>query len=224
MDTSTFSRSIRGGTNPDSTNKRGARRDARLIRLAQIGPIWVGILVTLRLFQTRQTAERRLKKLEESGRLRYAGRVSIDGGKPIHLWCNRRFWDRMLRHEVDAMRVFYAYWPHAYALTGADADPRWRADMELTIGGIDDGRKHMVEIDEGTEPLNQVRKRLAVYTDCPHTVLFVAPTLSRANEAIRLTDNPRIYVSTIERCGVDPWGGHWRNCLGETGHVAKPAA
>ena len=50
-----------------------------------------------------------MKKLEASGRLRPAGSVSIQGGKKSHVWCNRRFWDRMLRHEVDAMRVFFAY-------------------------------------------------------------------------------------------------------------------
>jgi hypothetical protein len=193
------------------------------VRLAGIGPIWVSVLVALRLFPSRQVAERRLRKLEEAGRLRYAGRVSLGGFKRTHVWCNRRFWDRMLRHEVDGRRVFFAYWPHAYALTGAEVDERWRADLELTIGAIGTGRTYMVEIDEETEPLSQVRRRLATYADCPHTVLFVAQAPSRAAEVLRLTGSPRIYVSVIESVFVDPWGTHWRNCLGEAAYVAKPA-
>jgi hypothetical protein len=194
------------------------------VRLAGIGPIWVAVLLSLRLFPSRQVAERRLRKLEATGRLRYAGRVSIGGFKQTHVWCNRRFWDRMLRHEVDGMRVFFAYWPHAYAVTGGDVDPRWRADMELTIGDPQTGRRYMVEIDEDTEPLGQVRRRLASYADCPRAVLFIAPSPTRASEVIRLTDNSRIYVTTIDRCLAEPWGGHWLNCRGEVGHVAKPAA
>ena len=99
MDAATFRSAIRADSNPRSSNKRGAERDAWLVRLAQIGPIWIGILLQLRLFRTRQVAQRRLQRLEEAGRLRYAGRVSIDGGKKSHLWCNRRIPDRMLRHE-----------------------------------------------------------------------------------------------------------------------------
>ena len=118
------------------------------MRLANIGPIWIGVLLRLRLFRTRQTAQRRLQKLEESGRLRYAGRVSIDGGKKSHVWCNRNIGERLLRHETDVMRVFFAYWPHAYALTGTDVDPRWRADMEMTVGPVEPGRKYMIEVDE----------------------------------------------------------------------------
>lgn len=194
------------------------------MRLAHVGPLWIGLLLQLRLFATRQAAERRLRKLEEAGRLRYAGRVSIDGRKGTHVWCNRKIPDRMLRHEVDAMRVFYAYWPHAYALSGADVDPRWRADLELTIGEIAKGRTYMVEIDEATESLSQVRCRLATYRDCPRTVLFIAPTALRASEVLRVTDNPRIYASALDRCLDDPWGDHWRNCLGEGGQVARPVA
>lgn len=194
------------------------------MRLAGIGPIWVSVLLALRLFPSRQVAERRLRKLEAVGRLRYAGRVSIGGYKPTHVWCNRRFWDRLLRHEVDGMRVFFAYWPYAYALTGADVDSKWRADLELTIGEGAAGRTYMVEIDEETEPLSQVRRRLAGYADCPHTVLFVAPTPSRAAEVLHLTESPRVYVSAIESVLADPWGSHWRNCLGESGYMAKPAA
>lgn len=194
------------------------------MRLAQIGPLWVAVLLQTRLFHTRQAAERRLRKLEAAGRLRHAGCVSIGGGRKSHVWCNRRFGDRLLKHEVDAMRVFYAYWPHAYALTGGDTDPRWRADIEMVIGDPRSGRRFMVEIDEETESLSQVRGRLAGYTDCPHAVLFVAPSPSRANEVARLTDNPRIYVATIDRCLGDPWGNHWRNCRGEEGRVVKPVA
>ncbi len=194
------------------------------MRLAQIGPLWVAALLQIGLFRTRQAAERRLKRLEAAGRLRNAGCVSIQGGRKSHVWCNRRFWDRMLKHEVDAMRVFFAYWPHAYAATGGEVDPRWRADMELTIGDPRTGRRYMLEIDEETEPLSQVRRRLAGYADCPHAVLFIAPSPSRASAVIGVTDNPRIYVSTIDRCLLDRWGSHWRNCRGEAGYVAKPVA
>lgn len=224
MEPSAFAASIRAYTNSASSNRRGATRDAWLLRLAGIGPIWIGILLELGLFRTRQAAERRLKKLEASGRLRAAGSVSIRGGKRTRVWCNRRFWDRMLKHEVDVMRVFFAYWPHAYAVTGSDVDPRWRADMELTLGDVRSGRRYMTEIDEDTESLGQVRRRLAEYADCSQTVLFVAPSPSRAIEVMRLTDNPRIYVTAIDRCLSDPWGHHWRNCRGEEGHVSKPVA
>ena len=69
----------------------------------------------------------------------------------------------------------------------------------------------MVEIDEDSEPLSQVRSRLAGYRDCPHAVLLVTPTASRASELLRLTDNPRLYATAIDRCVADPWGNHWRN-------------
>ena len=128
----------------------------------------------------------------------------------------------MLRHEVDVMRVFYAYWPHAYAVTGAEVDQRWRADMELTIGAVEGGRMYMVEVDEGTEPHSQVRGRLAVYLDCPRTVLVVTTSPIRVREVIRLTDNPRIYVTTLSACVDDPWGNHWRNVRGESGCIARP--
>lgn len=189
-----------------------------------IGPLWVDALIRLRLFPSRQTAERRLRLLEERGRLRYAGRLSMDGHKRTHLWCNRLIGQRMLRHETDLMRAFFAFWPHAYALTGSDVDPRWRADMELTIGQPGSGRTYMVEIDEDTEPLSQVTRRLAGYVDCPRTVLLVAPTVARAGEILRLAANERIYVSWLERCLVDPWGVHWRNCRGEAGSIARPGA
>ena len=123
------------------------------MRLAQIGPLWISILLDLRLFPSRQTAERRLRTLERAGRLRYAGRVSLDGRKPMHLWCNRSIRPAMLRHELDVMRVFYAFWPHAFARTGGEVNPRWRADLELTIGPPEQGRTYMVEVDEDTEPL-----------------------------------------------------------------------
>lgn len=223
MEPAAFAARIRAHTNPDSTNRRGAVRDAWLVRLAQIGPLWIDVLLRIGLFRTRQAAERRLRKLESAGRLRYAGRVSIDGHRRTHLWCNRKLWERMLRHETDVMRVFFAHWPHAFALTGADVEPRWRADMELTIGDIGTGRRYMVEIDEGTEPLHQVRSRLAGYEDCPHAVLFVAPSPSRAAEVLRLTRNPRIYVSDIARCLAEPWAGHWMNCLGEGGRIVRPS-
>lgn len=195
------------------------------MRLAEIGPIWVGVLLGLRLFPSRQTAERRLRRLEAAGRLRYAGRVATeDGMKRAHVWCNRKVGDRMLKHETDVMRVFFAFWPHAYALTGADVDPRWRADMEMTIGPVGAGRTYLVEMDEGTEPLAQVRRRLAGYADCSHAVLFVTPTVSRADEVLRMTENPQIYASTLGQCLGEPWGGHWRNCLGESGKVEQPRA
>jgi len=224
MEPSAFARSIRAHSNPASTNRIGAQRDAWLLRLAQIGPLWVAVLLQIRLFRTRQAAERRLKKLEAAGRLRHAGSASIDGGRKSHVWCNRRFWDRMLKHEVDVMRVFFAYWPHAYAVTGSDVDPRWRADMELTIGDPQTGRRYMAEIDEGTEPLSQVRRRMAGYADCTHAVLFVAPSPARAGDALRLTDNPRVYATTLDACLAEPWGHHWRNCRGEAGHVERPDA
>ncbi len=224
MDSATFRAAIRADTNPRSSNKRGAERDAWLLRLALMGPLWIGILLEIRLFRTRQVAQRRLSKLEEAGRLRYAGRVSIDGGKKSHIWCNRKISDRMLRHEVDAMRVFFAFWPHAYALTGADVDPRWRADLELTIGSIESGRKYLVEIDEDSEPLHQVRSRIAAYENCPHAVLFIAPSASRAAEIIRLSRNPRAYASDMSSCIGDPWGEHWRNCLGECGRISRPGS
>jgi hypothetical protein len=194
------------------------------VRLSQIGPIWVAVLLQIGLFSIRQAAERRLRKLEAAGRLRHAGTVSIDGNRRSHVWCNRRFWQRMLRNEVDAMRLFYAYWPHAYAVAGSDVDPRWRADLELTIGDVRTRRRYMVEIDEETEPLGQVRRRLAGYADCPHAVLFVTISPARALEVVGLSDNPRIYVSTIASCLADPWGEHWRNGRGEAGRVAKPVA
>ena len=122
------------------------------------------------------------------------------------------------------MRVFYAYWPHVFAVTGEDVDPRWKADMELTIGPVGVGRTYMVEIDEGTEPMMQVQRRLAPYVDCPHAVLFVTPTGNRTEEIVRLMDNPRIYATTLDRCLADPWGSHWRNGRGENGAVAKAAA
>jgi hypothetical protein len=224
MDSSAFAARIRANTNPRSTNRRGAERDAWIVRLAQIGPIWINVLLCLRLFPSRQTAERRLRKLEESKRLRYAGRVAFEGQRRTHIWCNRRFWEGQLRHEVDVMRVFFAYWPHAFALTGSDVNPRWRADMELTIGQVGSGRRYMVEIDEGTEPLHQVRSRLRSYEDCPHTVLMVVPSALRANEVIRLTDNSRIYASRLDSCLAEPWGQHWRNCRGEAGQIERPAA
>ena len=193
------------------------------MRLAWIGPLWIDLLMQIRLFGSRQNAVRRLARLEETGRLRYVGRISLDDCKPMHLWCNRPLPTRMLRHEVDLMRVFYAYWPHAYAVTGENVDPRWKADMELTIGPVGVGRTYMVEMDEGTEPVAQVRRRLAQYVDCPHAVLFVTPTGHRAEEIVRLTDNPRIYATTLDRCLADPWGSHWRNSRGEVGAVAKGA-
>ena len=52
--------------------------------------------------------------------------------------------------------------------------------MELTIGPVGTGRTYMVEMDEGTEPIAQVRRRLAQYVDCPHAVLFITPTDIRA--------------------------------------------
>lgn len=222
MDSAAFARSINAHTNPRSCNRLGAERDAWLVRLAQVGPLWIEGLLQVRLFGTRQVARRRLRRLEEDGRLRFAGRASLDGRKPVHLWCNRKIPQAMLRHELDVMRVFLAYWPHAYALTGEDVDPRHRADMELTIGQPGSGRTYAVEVDEGTEPLSQVRRRLSVYDGCPRTVLFVAPIQTRADEVLTLTANPRIYATTTGRCLSDPWGEPWRNCLGEPGRVETP--
>lgn len=96
--------------------------------------------------------------------------------------------------------------------------------MELTIGPVGTGRTYMVEMDEGTEPTAQVRRRLAQYADCPHAVLCVVRDAGRAQAILRWTDEPRIYVTTIDRCLADPWGGHWRNGRGESGAVAKGAA
>lgn len=187
------------------------------MRLAQIGPLWIDGLLQIRLFGTRQVAQRRLRKLEEDGRLRFAGRVSLNGHKPVHLWCNRRIPQARLRHELDVMRVFLAYWPRAYALTGEDVDPRYRADMELTMGNPGEGRVYFVEVDEGTEALSQVRRRLASYDESSRAVLFVTPTITRAHEVLSITTNSLVYTTTISRCLAEPWGTHWQNCLGESG-------
>lgn len=83
----------------------------------------------LKFFKTRQAAQRRLNILEEDGRLRYLGRVRIGTQKKVHVWSNRNIGRPFVRHETDLMRVFYAYWPYAYGLTGRDADentaPTW---------------------------------------------------------------------------------------------------
>lgn len=222
MQSQQFAASIGAGTNVyHSNNAFGARRNARVVKLANIGPIWVSLLwLILKWSPSRQTAQRCIDKLETEGKIRCVGKARIGGGKRVQVYTSRKFWHRQTQHETDAMRFFFAYWPHAYALSGKDVDPKWRADLDFIV----QEKTYRVEIDEDTEPLWQVRKRLAVYDDCPNTVLFVAPTLSRAREASRLTANPKVYFSVLETCLTDPWGGHWFNCLGANGVVAEPVA
>ena len=68
-----FAHRIQAHTNPRSSNRIGAERDGWIVRLAQIGPVWIDLLLQIRLFGTRQNATRRLATLEQAGRLRYAG-------------------------------------------------------------------------------------------------------------------------------------------------------
>ncbi len=56
---------VRADTAPDSSNRRGAQRDARLVRLAMIGPLWANLLVRIKFFKHRQEAQRRLSILED---------------------------------------------------------------------------------------------------------------------------------------------------------------
>ena len=220
-----FAAAINADTNPDSSNKQGARRDAHLIRLALIGPIWIDILVKLGFFTRRQTCQRRMQILEDDHRVRYAGRARTGvGTKKAHMWSLRRIAYQLLQHEVDVMRVFFSFWPHAYALTGQDVDPKFRADMELTIGSPETGRTFLVELDRDTERIEQIRGRLAHFDSCQKMILFIAPSQERIDEVKRLSGNLNIYYSTLDRVVADGWGNHWTNRIGEAARIEKPAS
>ena len=216
-----FAANVKAGTNPQSSNAKGRERDARIMRLALIGPVWKGLLhKRLRFFTSRQACDRRIEKLEEDGRLKHIGRARIDDGPKVNVWSNRNIGRPFVQHETDLLLIFYSYWPHAFGLAGKDADPAYLADMDLTIGG----KLYRVEMNEETEPHWQIKKRLEGYKDCPNAVLFVTLSPERVPEILTLTDNPRVYVSTLEQVIRDPWGTHWKNRDGEPGNVAKPVA
>jgi hypothetical protein len=202
------------------------------VNYCNIGPVEANDLVKIGLFTRRQTANRRLLKLEDMGLIvRVNGRLhEEDGGKKRRksFYCNRPFWVKMLRHERHAMQVFLSWFPHANAVAGKAVDQTWRADMEVWIGrnltwiGGRDGKRFELENDEGNESLPFVKKRLAGYESCPYAVLFVAQTQARINDVMCLTRNPLIYFTTFERAITDPWGAHWVNCLGERVAAPKP--
>ena len=191
------------------------------MRLALVGPVWKGLLHRrLKFFTSRQACDRRVEILEEDGRLKHVGRARVGNGRKVNVWSNRNIGRPFVQHETDLMLVFYAYHPHAFGLTGRDVEEKYRADMDMTIGG----RLYRVEMNEETEPFWQIKKRLEVYKDCPNAVLFVTLTPERVPEILVQTDNPKVYVSTLEQVVKEPWGHHWRNHLGATGHVERPVA
>ena len=105
-----------------------------------------------------------------------------NGGKKSHVWCNPADSGRMLRCRGGLscavfLRVLAARLrPHG----GEDVDPRWRADMGSPRSAFP--RRGGRTWSRSTRPRSRsrVRSRLDGYRDCPHPVLFLTTTPSRA--------------------------------------------
>lgn len=131
----------------------------------------------------------------------------------------RRISPQNVQHEVDLAQIFFAYWPYAFARAGSDVDPTYRADMELTVKNF-----YRVEMDEMTEKVKQLEDTLRKYADGKDTVLFVTLADWRVREALSLTDNKKIFATTLKELINDPWGEVLTNCRGEKARVAMPVA
>lgn len=160
-----------------SSNALAKARDARILWLLERHPVTAGMLVEIGFFRSKSRASKRLRRLVSKKRLRLVGTVTLQEGRPQHVYCrgSRVKGDNLL-HEVQLSRLCFKIHADTVRRGVEEVDRYLRPDAELVIGG----RRFLLEFDRGTMSYEDiVRRRFDKYRSCNDIVLWVCSTDTR---------------------------------------------
>src|SRR4051812_22879469 len=131
---------------PKESSALARKRDAAVLWLLARHPATASMLVGVGLFPNRKKASERLHRLAQRRRLRLLGTVSLNAGRPEHVY-GRGHWNRTnLTHEVLLTTVCLRIDAEEVRRGHGEVDAALRPDAELRIGG----RRFFLELDRGT--------------------------------------------------------------------------
>lgn len=172
-------------------------------------------------FPSKQTAYRRIKRLEEMKLLRKVGETMVqDTGRQEKVYCNG--WkpkSDQLRHEV-LLTDFLLLYGDAETVRGWHVDRTLRPDAEMRLHGL----LYYVELDTGHMSLSQIRKRQEAYRGASNLVLYVTlGTQVRLRNLMRTSERIEQIglFTTFSQAMNDPCGRIWQNRQGEQLSIAN---
>lgn len=193
-------------------------RDAQVCALLRTHPVTAGMLVALGWFPGKKVALRRLRRLCGRKRIRLVGSISRRAGRPEHVYCGHQPKGDQLRHEVELTELCLRLDAGKIDRGPRVTDAARRPDAEVWVNG----RLYYLELDRGSMGYAQIERRFRAYQGCPHLVLWVCPSVQRAEEFRRRAGSIReiaLFTTLSEALG-NPHGEVWVDYAGD--RVALP--
>lgn len=159
-------------------------------------------------FVSLAAARAKLWRLEKQKKIRKVGTVSFRStGRPLDMYCTRKIAKGTLLHDLIVSKLVQPLFQRGVPLNREDGT--YRSDCVI-------GEELYLELDRGTESLDQVLKHISGYLPCEGYILFVAPTEHRKNRVLRgvrgLED--KFLATTLKEAQHDILGEIWEDSLG----------
>ena len=193
-----------------------------ILSLASKGPINLRHLLSLGLFNNKQTGSRRMRSLVKRRKLYHIGKLYLDGvcDQREEFWCKRSIKLSNREHEAFTMEVVLCYHEHD-AVTGPNVDQKLLPDATVKIGA----NTFHIEMHMGTMDRSQVQARWKKYEGCTDTILVVCRDEESLLDMMRWSKSlgQLVYFSTVVQVRSDPYGRVWRGLDGVLKAVDKGA-
>lgn len=166
---------------PGNRHREAAKaRDERVVRFLTEHPATARMLTDFGFFPTIFIAGRRLQKLTKRRIVhRFRSLYEEDGVYHRVYFCGPMFGENVVQHHTELTRLLLAFRAERIVRWGVEHD----ADAQVVLGEI----SPFIEHDRDTENDKTVRQRAQQYAGYDVVILWVAPTIRRLKELLRLT-------------------------------------